>query len=206
MHASPDSVHYPGKHATIASRSNPLLVRERPALNIANLSDALILLKDAGAPSRLLRHAEVVAEVAAEVADAVAALGVGLDRGEVVVGAALHDAGKIVCPGELTGPGREHEAEGEALLLERGVSPRLARFCRTHGLPPGEMPVLEDLVVAVADKLWRGVRNEAAELALVDAVARRIGTDRWDVFTPLDDRFERIAAGGEARLARQREA
>ena len=155
---------------------------------------------------RLLRHAELVAEVAADVTDAIAELGVSINRDEVVVGAALHDAGKIACAAELTGPGRAHEAAGERLLLDRGVPAPVARFCRTHGLAPSAMPALEDLLVAVSDKLWRGVRNEEAELALVNAVAQQRGSDRWAIFTPLDDRFERIASGGDRRLAQQRDA
>jgi hypothetical protein len=170
------------------------------------LAEALAFLREAGAPPRLVRHAELVAEVANEVVDAIAALGVSIDRKEIVVGAALHDAGKIACPDELTGPGRAHEAAGEQLLRERGVPDSVARFCRTHGLAPSAMPGVEDLVVAVSDKLWRGARNEEAELALVDAVARQQGSDRWAVFTPLDECFERIARGGDKRLARQRDA
>ena len=75
-----NSIHCPSKQTTIASRKTTLVVMERPELNIAKLSNALRLLKDATAPSRLLRHAEVVAEVAAELADAVAALGASARR------------------------------------------------------------------------------------------------------------------------------
>jgi hypothetical protein len=170
------------------------------------VAEALAFLKAAGAPPRLLRHAELVTEVADQLVDAIASLGVSINRKEVVLGAALHDAGKIVCSSELTTPGNSHEAAGEQLLLDRGVPAPIARFCRTHGLTPSAMPALEDIVIAVSDKLWRGARNQALELALVDAVAREGQTDRWAVFTRLDDRFERIASGGDDRLARQREA
>lgn len=113
---------------------------------------------------------------------------------------------RSLAPAELTGPGRAHEAAGEQLLRDRGVPGSVARFCRTHGLAPSAMPGVEDLVVAVSDKLWRGARNEEAELALVDAVARQLGSDGWAVFAPLDECFERIASGGDKRLARQRDA
>jgi hypothetical protein len=170
------------------------------------VAEALAFLKAAGAPPRVLRHAELVAEVAGQLVDAIASLGASINRQEVLLGAALHDAGKIVCSSELTNPGNSHEAAGEQLLLDRGVPAAIARFCRTHGFAPSAMPALEDIVVAVSDKLWRGVRNQALELALVDAVARERGTDRWAIFTPLDDHFERIASGGDDRLARQRGA
>jgi hypothetical protein len=182
------------------------MVMRHAANSPTTLAEALAFLRDAEAPPRLLRHAELVAEVAADLAKAIAALGVQIDSNEAMVGAALHDAGKIACPAELTGPGRAHEAAGEQLLRDKGVPDSLARFCRTHGMAPSEMPALEDLVVAVSDKLWRGARNEEAELALVDSVARQKGTDRWAVFTPLDECFERIASHGDERLARQRDA
>src|SRR5437763_472124 len=126
-------------------------VMQHAANGTTTLAEALAFLRDADAPPRLLRHAELVAEVAADLAKVIAALGVPINRNEAVVGAALHDAGKIACPPELTGPGRAHEAAGEQLLRERGVPDSLARFCRTHGMAPSDMPALEDLVVAVSD-------------------------------------------------------
>jgi hypothetical protein len=196
----------PERRACGAGAAQRAYVMQHPAKDPSTLAEALAFLRDAGAPPRLLRHGQLVAEVAAELAKAIAALGVPINHNEAVVGAALHDAGKLACPAELTAPGRAHEAAGEQLLRDKGVPESFARFCRTHGMRPLEMPALEDLVVAVSDKLWRGARNEEAELALVDAVARQKGSDRWAVFTPLDECFERIAGRGDERLARQRDA
>ena len=61
----------------------------------------------------------------------------------------------------------------------------------------------EDLIVATSDQLWRGVRNDALELALIDRIAGGLGVDRWDVFSLLDDLFERLATDGDKRLAQQ---
>jgi hypothetical protein len=63
---------------------------------------------------------------------------------------------------------------------------------------------LEELLVALADKLWKGKRDQTLEQLVVDGVAARAAKDRWDLFTPLDDAFERIAAGGQERLDRSR--
>ncbi len=63
---------------------------------------------------------------------------------------------------------------------------------------------LEELVIALADVLWKGKRNDMLEVRFIDAVAARLGRDRWDVFMPLDGVFEDIAAGGHDRLARSR--
>jgi hypothetical protein len=177
-----------------------------PTHPLSTLTDALEFLRQASAPPRLLRHAELVAELANELATELVSLGVSLNRGEIMLGAALHDAGKIVCPDELTKSGHRHEVAGEQFLLDRGVPARVARFARTHGLKPAELTSIEDMVVALADKLWRGARNADLESALIDAVATQLATNRWDLFTRLDDCFERISADGHARLARQRDA
>jgi hypothetical protein len=166
--------------------------------------EAINLLKRMGAPSFLLRHGELVGDVAAELCDAVGDLGIAVNREETVVGALIHDAGKLRHPDEITGPGRQHEQAGEPLLLNLGVPAEIARFCRTHGFDPDSMPAMEDLIVALADKLWRGARDGRTELALIDQVAQGIGIDRWMIFTRLDQHFEEIAGKAEQRLALQR--
>lgn len=67
------------------------------------------------------------------------------------------------------------------------------------------MPVsLEELLVALADKLWKGVRKRDLEERVIDRVAAALGTDRWNVFLELDTLFEEIAADGSKRLERSR--
>jgi HD superfamily phosphohydrolase len=134
--------------------------------------------------------------------ETIAALGVRHDGGLVVTAALFHDVGKIVHPEELTGPGNEHEAAGERLLLAHGVPADIARCCRTHGAWETEGISLEELLVALADHVWKGSRDERLELAVIDDVAKRLGVDRWDVFVRLDSAFELIASGAPSRLAR----
>ena len=88
------------------------------------------------------------------------------------------------------------------MLLERGVSARLARVCMTHARWDVMEVELEDLVIALADKLWKGVRKAALEERVVQEVAARTGADRWALFIALDGGFEAIAASGDERLAR----
>jgi hypothetical protein len=112
----------------------------------------------------------------------------------------LHDAGEIQQPQELSQPGTLHEKAGEALLLSQGVRPEVARFCVSHvqwNLPGIS---LEERVVALADKLWKGKREPDLELDVIDEVAARLGGSRWDVFEALDNTFEKIAASGAERL------
>ncbi|MFH1810680.1 MAG: HD domain-containing protein [Pseudomonadota bacterium] len=165
-------------------------------------TQALALATELGAPAHLVRHLELVSEVAAQLAQALRQAGVALDTALVEVGAALHDAGKIVHPGELHGPGEEHETAGERLLLERGVDPRVARCCRSHGRALELAASLEEMLVGLADNLWRGQRQPALELAIVDRAASLLGQDRWDLFPALDACFEALAADGDVRLAR----
>lgn len=165
-------------------------------------AQALALLKDVDAPPRLVRHVELVGEAADALLAVLARRSVPLDCTFVRAGVVLHDIGKAACPDELTSPGSQHEASGFELLLQRGISPSLARICLTHADWGGEDVSLEERVVALADKLWKGARVSELETLVVDGVADRLSVDRWEIFIEMDAAFEEIAAGGEDRLAR----
>lgn len=133
-----------------------------------------------------------------------AKLGVRFDAKLIELGVAIHDAGKIQHQQELDVPGSLHEPAGETLLLSHGVQPEVARCCITHAAWQGQNVSLEERSVALADKLWKGKREEALELSVVDEVASRLGVGRWEVFEPLDSVFEEIASDQTARLHRSR--
>jgi hypothetical protein len=63
---------------------------------------------------------------------------------------------------------------------------------------------VEELLVALADKLWKGVGRQDLETRVVEAVARSVDKDRWELFIDLDSCFEVIAADGISRLKRTR--
>lgn len=63
---------------------------------------------------------------------------------------------------------------------------------------------LEELLVALADKLWKGVRNAELEQRVIEAVATALHKDRWHLFVELDTWFEEVAAGGTDRLQRSK--
>lgn len=164
--------------------------------------EALELLKSLNPPARLVRHVELVGEAADVILKSLQQHHVEVDESFVRVGVVLHDVGKTVHTKELDASGSAHESAGEELLLELGVSVEVARVCRSHA-QWSEMPVsLEELLVALADKLWKGVRVPALELEVIDRVASLKGVNRWDLFAGLDTVFEEVAADGEARLAR----
>ena len=171
-------------------------------MNPSTPEAARALLAELGAPARLLRHAELVGEAAEALLTGFARLGISLRADYVRVGVVLHDAGKAVHREELDAPGSAHEPEGERLLLERGASAEVARVCRSHAGWRDLAQTLEELVIALADKLWKGSRVTELEELVISRAASSSRRDRWELFTPLDSLFEEVASSAESRLSR----
>lgn len=167
--------------------------------------EAQRLCDELAAPERLRRHLILVHDVAADLVERLAGTfpAVVLDYHSITLGAAIHDIGKMLHPEELVGPGRLHEIDGPHLLEQHGIPPAVAKYARTHGTWKDDKVELADLVVALADNLWRGRRNQELETKVVEVVSTLTGQDRWAVFERLDDIFEHIAAEGDRRLAWQ---
>jgi hypothetical protein len=174
------------------------------ALNPASVEEANLLLTRLGAPPRLLRHVALVGEAGERLLDLAGALQLPIDAALVRVGIVLHDAGKILVSAELDAPGGEHEPRGQELLLRHSVSPALARICLSHARWSDMSVSMEELLVALSDKLWKGVRNAQLEERVINEAAKALQRDRWDLFVRLDGLFEDIAADGAARLERSR--
>jgi hypothetical protein len=168
----------------------------------ARVAEQLGILERLGAPPELIRHAEVVSEVAEELLAACARLAIPIDEGWVLSGAVLHDAGKVLVPAELHGPGSLHESVGEPLLLEAGVDARIARCATTHAQWALSDVTLEELAVALADTIWKGKREPRLETAFVEAAAARTSVPFWELFPALDGELECIADAGSLRMAR----
>jgi HD superfamily phosphodiesterase len=165
--------------------------------------DGVRFLEKLGATRWLVRHHELVVEAAVVLCDRIAReLRVAFDRDAVLLGAALHDAGKIVHPEEMSGPGNQHEAAGRKLLIDHGAPAAVARFCVTHASWDAADCTLEDQLVALADKVWKGKRDHALEQLLVMRIAAATNQEAWAVFDRIDAICESIAAEGPARLAR----
>ncbi len=164
------------------------------------------LLERTNAPERLVAHLTLVHDTAIEVVTAIQQCWPGLhfDGESVVFGAAIHDIGKSLHPNELSGPGTQHEAAGPEILLQNGMSERISRFARTHGTWREESGMtLEDYLVALCDESWKGSRNDQLETAIAANVAKQLDIETWDAFLKLDKIIERIAKGGDERLAWQ---
>jgi hypothetical protein len=152
------------------------------------------LLRDLDAPPRLGAHLRLVHDVAWSLTDAIGRRWPTLDfdTTAVLFGAATHDIGKVVHVAELSGPGSEHEHEGEKILLRYGVPAALARFAGSHRTWDAPGRDTEDLLVTLADKLWKGRRVAGLE----ELMAERTG---WELPAMLDD----LALGADERLAFQ---
>jgi hypothetical protein len=163
------------------------------------------LLSDLRASPRLVAHLRAVHDVACQLVSWVAAHhpAAAVDQAAVLFGAATHDIGKVLHPNELSGPGSAHEPAGHELLRARGVEERLARFARTHGSWTAEGIELEDLLVSLADKVWKAKRVPDLEQLVTGRLAEAAGLEAWEVFMALDDELDRIASGADVRLAFQ---
>lgn len=171
---------------------------------IETTEDAIALLISLSAPPQLVQHHRLVVEAAQELLQGIQQLfpGFTFNSQLVLKGSALHDAGKIVHQNEITGAGNDHEQDGEIMLISLGVSPEIAKFCRTHARWRSQDATVEDWLVALADTLWKGCRKEKLEASLIAAIAQRTGKDFWDIFILADSLFEEIADRGPERLNR----
>lgn len=163
------------------------------------------LLRDLDAPPRLAAHLRAVHDVAHRLVDWTARRHPALpfDRDAVLFGAATHDMGKAVHVAELSGPGSAHEEAGRALLLARGITPELARFAGTHAAWTAPDVGIEDLLVSVADKIWKNKRVPELEDLVVERLAGASGRTLWEEFLAFDDVLGSIGEGADARLAFQ---
>ncbi|MDN3021465.1 HD domain-containing protein [Streptomyces sp. S.PB5] len=168
-------------------------------------SPAADLLRELDASPRLVAHLRAVHDVAYRIVEWVAERypALPLDREAVLFGAATHDIGKTTHVAELSGPGSAHENAGRDLLLEHGVPPYLARFAATHaGWTLPDVGV-EDLLVSLADKIWKNKRVPDLEDLVVGRLVETSGRAVWEEFLALDDLLTSVGEGAGARLAFQ---
>ncbi|MBI2372380.1 MAG: phosphohydrolase [Deltaproteobacteria bacterium] len=155
------------------------------------------------APERLVAHLTLVHDVAGRLIARLedACPGLVLPAEEILFGAATHDIGKAVVPEELTAPGHAHEEAGYVFLVEQRVPPRLARFTVTHGeVTTSAGADLADVLVALADKIWRGKRDAAVEELVCAELERVSRQPPWTVYALLDEILSELAATATARL------
>ncbi len=172
------------------------------SIQFENVESAYEFLKQLDAPPRLIRHIYLVGEAANLLIKKLNQMNINFDENFVSLGVAFHDAGKIIHSQELVSPGNQHEPDGEELLIINGVNPRLARCCLSHARWKTMECSLEELIIALADKVWKGKREVDLEKAVIERISKLIDKDFWELFIELDSYFESIASQSEERLAR----
>ena len=163
------------------------------------------LLRSLDCPPRLAAHLRLVHDVAWQLADWVERRHPDLefDRAAMLFGAATHDIGKVVHVAELSGPGSTHETAGRDLLLRHGFAGALARFAATHASWTQPGITVEDLLVSLADKVWKNKRLPELEDLVVARLAEATGRPRWEEFAALDELLTHIGDEADQRLAFQ---
>ncbi|TDD13533.1 HD domain-containing protein [Nonomuraea diastatica] len=163
------------------------------------------LLKSLNCPPRLAAHLRLVHDVAWQITDWVRQRHPHLDfdRQAVLFGAATHDIGKSLRIAELSGPGSTHEAAGRDLLLQHGFDDALARFAATHASWTDIDITLEDLLVSLADKVWKNRRVPDLEDLVVTRLAQASGQQPWEEYAALDELLTHIGDTADQRLTFQ---
>ena len=94
-----------------------------------------------------------------------------------------------------------HEEIGPQLLLESGLPEVHARFACTHARWEQEPDAqIEDLLVAFADKIWKGKRDETLEGAITQQIAQQYQEENWQVYMQLDDIACELARDAHERI------
>ena len=157
-----------------------------------------------GVPPRLYAHSLLVHDVANKLIEAITGTwnNLNIDENLVFFGAAIHDIGKCIHINELSEKGHKHEQEGKHLLISLGVSEEKAKFAASHATW-SEKSTIEELVVSLADKVWKGSRIQDLEDLLIEKIASEIKTEHWEIFSLLDSIIENITKDADKRLSFQ---
>jgi len=118
--------------------------------------------------------------------------------------AAIHDMGKSVIVEELSSSGSLHEAAGVEVAEGLGIPRSISKICRSHSSKTIEGLDIEEVVVRLADKLWKGKRDISFEQEVTVLCADLTGGKEWEMFMALDDIFNSIADLGHERLEQSR--
>lgn len=163
------------------------------------------VLHNVDAPPRLVAHLRAVHDVAGQLLDWIAGrdLDLGISPEAVLFGAATHDIGKTLHPAELSAAGSQHEEAGRELLMAQGVDSVMARFAATHAAWTTDEAGMEDLLVSLADKIWKNKRVPELEDLVVARLAAASGRPVWEEFLDLDSVLARIGDQADERLAFQ---
>ena len=160
------------------------------------------LLEILNAPERLKRHLRIVHATAFEILEQLKVEWPTLEMNQelILFGAATHDIGKTEITDELFEGGKRHELAGMTILLNHGFTKEQSRFALTHGNWQEGSLKIEDLLVALSDKIWKGNRVDDLEKLLGQKLSSMLSCDYWDVYGKLDSILSQIALGADEKL------
>ena len=160
------------------------------------------LLEILNSPERLKRHLRIVHATAFEILKQLKVEWPTLDLNQelILFGAATHDIGKTEITDELFESGKRHELTGMIILLNHGFTKEQSRFALTHGNWQDDSLNIEDLLVALSDKIWKGSRIDDLEKLLGQKLSSMLNCNYWDVYGKLDSILSRIALGADEKL------
>lgn len=175
------------------------------SLNLLPLhSEVEVIFKELAIPPRLYAHSLLVHDVANKLVEAMTSTweNLNIDKNSVLFGAAIHDIGKCTHTNELSEKGHKHEQEGKRLLISLGVPEEKAKFAVTHATW-FEKSTIEELMVSLADKVWKGSRIQDLEDLLIEKISTKTKTEHWEIFCLLDSIIEDITKDADKRLSFQ---
>jgi len=176
---------------------------KRKDLELLDLPKELTeLLEILNAPVRLKRHLSIVHTTASEILTQLKVEWpvLKLNHKLILFGAATHDIGKTAITSELYESGKRHELTGMTILLNHGFTNEQSRFALTHGNWQDECLEIEDLLVALSDKIWKGTRLDDLERLLGQKLSSILNCDYWDVYVKLDSILSQVALGADEKL------
>ena len=160
------------------------------------------MLENLSAPHHLRQHLQIVYTTASELCFLLKQEWPAIEWDEelILFGAGTHDIGKAIIKNELFEKGKEHELVGEKILERFACSKRESRFARTHGNWQEDELQLEDLLVSLADKIWKGKRIEELEEKVGLALANNLNIPYWEIYEKLNHILEKLSMGADQRL------
>lgn len=118
----------------------------------------------------------------------------------ILFGAGTHDIGKIQFRSELREKGNLHETAGYKILLEHGFSEKQSRFAKTHGNWRAENLTIEDLLVTLSDKIWKGKRIIELEEQICQMISKQAKIDYWTIYLKFNSILENLALDADKKI------
>ena len=167
-------------------------------------NEAEVVFRKLPIPPRLYAHSLLVHDVANKLLEEINRTwgSLNINKNLVLFGAATHDIGKTIYTNELSEAGHKHEQAGLQLLLSLGISEEKSKFAASHSSWSANS-TLEELLVSLADKIWKGNRVHDLEDLLIERISTETKTECWEVFSLLDSIIDDIAKDADKRLSFQ---